>query len=78
MKLDLYLKDVELAVETLPGFPAFVAGDSSLLNCHKLPELSGYLSLYSIKLYIGITISRLSAPSTGSSFMWVMGFVNGA
>ena len=40
MKLDLYLKDVELAVETLPGYPAFVAGDPSLLNCHKLPELS--------------------------------------
>ena len=35
-KLDLYLKDVELAVETLSGFPAFVTGDSSLLNCHRL------------------------------------------
>ena len=40
MKLDLYLKDVELAVETLSGFPAFVTGDSSLLNYHKLPEVS--------------------------------------
>ena len=40
MKLDLYLKDVELAAETLSGFPAFVTGDSSHLNCHKLPEVS--------------------------------------
>ena len=39
MKLDLYLKDVELAVETLSGFPSFT-GNSSLLNCHKLPEVS--------------------------------------
>ena len=39
-KLDLYLKDVELAVETLPEFPGFVTGDSSLLNCHRLPEVS--------------------------------------
>ena len=34
--------------------------------------------MYSIKLYIGITISRFSAVSTCSSFMWVMHFVNGA
>ena len=40
MKLDLYLKDVELFVETLSGFPSFVTGDSSLLNYHKLPEAS--------------------------------------
>ena len=40
VKLDLYLKDDELSTETLSGFPAFVTGDSSLLNCHKLPELS--------------------------------------
>ena len=33
MKLDLYLKDVELAAETLPRFPSF-------LNYHKLPEVS--------------------------------------
>ena len=38
-KLDLYLKDVELAVETLSGFPEFVPGDSSLLNCHRHPIL---------------------------------------
>ena len=40
MKLDLYLKDVELSVETFPGFPAFVRGDSYILNYHKLFEVS--------------------------------------
>ena len=40
VKLDLYLKDDELSTETLSGFPAFAAGDSSLLNCHKLLEVS--------------------------------------
>ena len=30
MKLDLYLKVVELFVETLSGFPSFVTSDSSL------------------------------------------------
>ena len=45
MRLDLYLKDDELSAETLSGFPAFVTGDSSLLNCHKLPEVL----LYTIK-----------------------------
>ena len=68
-RLDLYLKDVELAVETLSGFTAFVTADSSLLNYHKILEVSEKLSLYSIKLYIGIIISRLSALSTCSSFM---------
>ena len=29
-KLDSYLKDVELSVVTLSGFPSFVTGDSSL------------------------------------------------
>ena len=59
MKLDLYLKDDELSTETLSGFPTFVAGDYFLLNCHKLLEVSEQLSLYSIKMCIGITISRL-------------------
>ena len=40
MRFDLYLKDVELAVEKLSGFPSFVTGDSSLLNYHKLSEVS--------------------------------------
>ena len=44
MRLDLYLKDAELVVEAFSGFPAFVTGDSSLLNCHKLPEVSEWLS----------------------------------
>ena len=39
-KLDLYLKDAELFVKTLSGYPAFVTGDSSPSNCHKLPEVS--------------------------------------
>ena len=40
MRLDLYLKDVELTVETSAGFPASLAGDSFLLNCHKLAAVS--------------------------------------
>ena len=39
-KLDLYLKDEELSTETLSGLLAFARGDSSLLNCYKLPEVS--------------------------------------
>ena len=39
-KVDLYLKDAELSTETLSGCPAAVTGDSSLLNCNKLPEVS--------------------------------------
>ena len=39
-KLDLYIKGDELAIETLPVFPASYRGDSSLLNFHKLPEVS--------------------------------------
>ena len=78
MKLDLYLKDIELSVETFSGFSVFVRGDSCILNCHKGFKVSEQLSLYSIKLYIDIRISWLSAPSMCSSFMWVMHFVNGA
>ena len=40
MKLDLYLKDVELAVETLSGFLPAVTDDSSLSNCYKRPKVS--------------------------------------
>ena len=40
MKLGLYLKDVELAVETLSGSAPLLTGNSSLLNCHKFPEVS--------------------------------------
>ena len=37
MKLDLYLKDDELVVEALSGFPAAVTG---YWNCHEIPEMS--------------------------------------
>ena len=49
-----------------------------LLNCHKFPDVSEKLSLYSIKLYKGIVISAFSALSMCSSFMWVIHFVRGA
>ena len=38
-KLDLYLKDDESAVVKLAGFPSFIFC-LSLLNSHKLPEVS--------------------------------------
>ena len=38
--IKFYLKDVELFIETSPGFSASVTGDSSLLNYHKLPDVS--------------------------------------
>ena len=37
-RFDFYLKDDELAVTKLSGFPALVIFCASLLNCHKLPE----------------------------------------
>ena len=43
MKLVLYSKDVELSLETFSGFPSFVTADSSLLNYHKLPQVSEWL-----------------------------------
>ena len=39
MKLDLYLKEVELGAEILLGFPVSDTGDLSLLNCHRHPEV---------------------------------------
>ena len=39
VRLDLYLKDVELVVLTLTGNPLLMLS-SSLLNCYKLPEVS--------------------------------------
>ena len=36
----LYLKDGELSAGRMSGFPAAVKGDSYLLHCHKLPEVS--------------------------------------
>ena len=53
--LAVYLKHVELSIVTLIGFPLFV-GDSSLLNYHKLPNVSVKLSLNAIKFYISIVM----------------------
>ena len=39
-KMDFYLKDDEVAVETSRGFPPLFTGNWSLLNRHKLPEVS--------------------------------------
>ena len=44
IRFDLYLKDDELSALTSERFPLFSFGYSSLLNCHKLPEVSEYLS----------------------------------
>ena len=74
--LDFYLNEGALLsakfVLTLSTF------NSSLLNCHKLPEVSEYLSLYSIKLYIGISILVFSALSTKVSFISILHSLNGA
>ena len=40
IRFDLYLKNDELSVLTSERFPLFSFGCSSLLNCHKLPEVS--------------------------------------
>ena len=50
---------------------------SSLQYCHKLPEVFEKLSLYSVKLYIGITTSGSFALSTCTLFISVMSSVNG-
>ena len=39
-KIILYVKDDELSIATLIGFPASFIGDSSLLKCQKLPDVS--------------------------------------
>ena len=40
IRFDLFLKDDELSVLTSEGFPLFSFGCSSLLNRHKLSEVS--------------------------------------
>ena len=47
----LYLDDSELKTLLLKLKSASLAGTSSLLNCHKLLDVSEQLSLYSVKLY---------------------------
>ena len=39
-KIILYVKDDELSIATLIGFPASFIGDSSLLKSQKLPDVS--------------------------------------
>ena len=73
IRFDLYLKDVELLLVKL-----IFSIISSLLNCHKLPEVSEQLSLYTIKLNIGIVILICSASSIKVSFISVLHFLNGA
>ena len=45
----LYVNYWELSILKL----SLLTGTLRLLNCHKLPDISEWLSLYSIKLYIG-------------------------
>ena len=78
IKFDLYLKDDQLSVPILEIFPLFSFTCSSLLNCHKPPEVSEYLSLYSIKLYLGIAILICSALSAKVSFISALDFLNSA
>ena len=51
-RADLYLNDWELSVVK----SALLFGASSLLKYHARPDVSEQLSLYSIKLYIGIAM----------------------
>ena len=56
-RADLYLNDSELKIPLLTFKSTLLAGGSSLLDCHKLPDVSSYiLSLYSIKLYMDIAM----------------------
>ena len=70
IRFDFYLKDEELLFVKLI-FPIIL----SLLNRH---EVSEQLSLYSIKLYIGIVILICSASSIKVSLISVLHFLNGA
>ena len=79
IRLDLYLNNDEIFWIWLPSTVKSTSHSiSSLLNHHKLPEVSQQLSLYSIKLYIGIVISICSASSVKVSLISVLHFVNGA
>ena len=50
---------------------------SSLNQCHKLPDVLEYLSLYSVKLYIGITMSMPLPLSICVLFLSLTQLVNG-
>ena len=51
---------------------------SSLRHCHNILDVFQYLTLYSFKLYIGITILISWASSTCVMFILLMHLVNGA
>ena len=78
IKFDLYFNDEEFSAVILIKAPLLFIGCSSLLNYHKLPEVSEQLPLYSIKLYIGIVILIKFASSTKVSLISVLHFLNGA
>ena len=60
-------ESVVLVIVKSTILPLLFTAGISLQNCHKLPDVFEQLKLYSIKLYIGITISIYSA-----SFSWVL------
>ena len=67
--LVFYLKDLKLSVFAIL-LSKLVA--SSLEYNHKLPVLSEWFELYSIKLYIGMTKSKSSASSVAVSSIVVI------
>ena len=77
-RVALYLNDSELKTPLVTSKSASLAGDSSLLNCQKHLDVSEYLSLYSIKLYIGIAMSIWFASSINTSLIPVLYVENGA
>ena len=70
----LYLNNLEFSMLK----PALLAGIWSLINCHKLPDVSKQLWLYSIKLYVSIEIQIWFASSTNTSLISVVHVENGA
>ena len=75
--LNLNESVVLVAVKSTILLALFTAG-ISLQYCHKLPDAFEQLSLYYIKLYIGITISMHSALSTSVLFILLIQLINGA
>lgn len=54
----LYLNDIDLSEVRLLGFPSLVMGNSYLLDCHKLPDMSKELSVLNqiIHSYFNINV----------------------
>ena len=67
-----------LASLKLTMSPSLFTAGISLYYCHKLPDVFEYLLLYSIKLYIGITISMYFALSISILFILLIQLVIGA